>query len=132
MAYGKITGENVYKSAGFPSPEDMEFVMQVLLNKSFSECLESLQTLRTTKRFALSDILTELVKKLQDVVFPPKADAYLYKELAELEWLCWCEMTRRYRLTAGTQEDIQLAALVSVFIKLRGMIAWRVCCRCVV
>ena len=93
---------------------------------------ESLQTLRTTKRFALSDILTELVKKLQDVVFPPKADAYLYKELAELEWLCWCEMTRRYRLTAGTQEDIQLAALVSVFIKLRGMIAWRVCCRCVV
>lgn len=85
MAYGKIAGENVYKSAGFPSPNDMEFVLQALLNKSFSEALEGIQKLQNEKRFALSDILTELVKKLQDIVFPPQADAYLFKELAELE-----------------------------------------------
>ena len=85
MAYGKITGENVYKSAGFPSPNDMEFVLQALLNKSFSEALEGIQKLQNEKRFALSDILTELVKKLQDIVFPPQADADLFKERAELE-----------------------------------------------
>lgn len=30
---------------------------------------------------------------------------------------------RRYRLTAGTQEEIQLASLVGIFIKVRVMLA---------
>ena len=40
MAYGKITGENVYRSAGAPSPSDMEFVLHTLLNKPFGEALQ--------------------------------------------------------------------------------------------
>ena len=41
--------------------------------------------LKETKRFALQDILTELVKRLQEISFPPSAQIMLYKELAELE-----------------------------------------------
>lgn len=85
MAYGTITGENVYRSAGAPSPQDVDFIMKTLLNKSFAEALSSVQHLKETKRFALQDILTELVKRLQEVVFPPSAQVMLYKELAELE-----------------------------------------------
>ena len=85
MAYGAITGENVYRSAGAPSPQDVDFVMKTLLNKSFGEALTAIQQLKETKRFALQDIITELVKKLQEVTFPPSAQVMLYKELAELE-----------------------------------------------
>ena len=85
MAYGKITGENVYRSAGAPSPSDMEFVLHTLLNKPFVEALQLVGELKETKRFALQDILTELVKRLQEISFPPSAQIMLYKELAELE-----------------------------------------------
>ena len=85
MAYDSITGENVYQSAGAPSPSDIEYVMRVLMNRGFNEAKESIEELRKTKRFALVDILTELVKKLQEITFPPKAEAFLYKEIAELE-----------------------------------------------
>ena len=85
MAYGKITGENVYRSAGAPSPSDMEFVLHTLLNKPFGEALQLVRELKETKRFALQDILTELVKRLQEISFPPSAQIMLYKELAELE-----------------------------------------------
>ncbi|KAK8790228.1 hypothetical protein WA588_000393, partial [Blastocystis sp. NMH] len=111
MAYGKITGENVYRSAGAPSPSDMEFVLHTLLNKPFGEALQLVGELKETKRFALQDILTELVKRLQEISFPPSAQIMLYKELAELE----------YRLTFGTQDDVQMASLMSIFVKLRGM-----------
>ena len=86
MASDVISGENVYKSAGAPSPSDVEFVLQVLLNRGFNEAKEKIELLRQEKRFALSDILTELVKKLQEISFPPTAEAFLYKELAELEY----------------------------------------------
>ena len=85
MAYGKITGENVYRSAGAPSPSDMEVVLHTLLNKPFGEALQLVGELKETKRFALQDILTELVKRLQEISFPPSAQIMLYKELAELE-----------------------------------------------
>ena len=86
MAYDGITGENVYQSAGAPSPSDIEFVMRVLMNRGFNEAKQNIEELRQTKRFALVDIITEMVKKLQEISFPPKAEAFLYKELAELEW----------------------------------------------
>lgn len=86
MAYGSITGEHVYQSAGAPSPSDMEFVLKTLMNKSFTEALQEVQNIKETKRFALQDILTELVKRLQEIKFPPSAQIMLYKELAELEY----------------------------------------------
>lgn len=85
MAYGAITGEHVYQSAGAPSPGDMEFVLKTLMNKPFTEALQQVQNIKETKRFALQDILTELVKRLQEIQFPPSAQIMLYKELAELE-----------------------------------------------
>ena len=30
-------------------------------------------------------------------------------------------MIFRYRLTAGTQDDVQMVSLISIFVKLRGM-----------
>lgn len=121
MAYDGITGENVYQSAGAPSPSDIEFVMRVLMNRGFNEAKQNIEELRQTKRFALVDIITEMVKKLQEISFPPKAEAFLYKELAELEWdLGRCVMCR-YRLSSGTDEEMQLTSLVGIFVKLRNM-----------
>ena len=47
--------------------------------------LKTLEELQRRKMFAMSDILTELVGKLQEVSFPPAVDAFLYRELADLE-----------------------------------------------
>ena len=121
MANDYITGENVYRCAGAPSPDDIEFVLQVLLNRSFAEAVQNIDDLRKTKRFSLTDILTELVKKLQEITFPPKAETFLYKEIAELELVFFILIINRYRLTSGTDEEIQLASLVGIFVKIRGM-----------
>lgn len=86
MANDVVTGENVYRCAGAPSPSDIEFVLQVLLNHGFNEAKSEIEQLREEKRFALVDIITELVKKLQEISFPPNAEAFLYKEIAELEY----------------------------------------------
>ena len=80
--------ETVYLTAGAPTPSDISFVEQTLLNKSFNEAFSAVKELLEEKHFALSDIITELVKKLQEISFPPKALAYLFKELADLELLC--------------------------------------------
>ena len=85
MAFGTVAAEMVYKSAGSPSPGDIELVMKTLFSQGFNEAVNTLQDLQQRKMYALSDILTELVTKLQEVSLPPSADAYLFKELAELE-----------------------------------------------
>lgn len=85
MAFGTVAAETVYKSAGSPSPGDIELVMKTLFSQGFNEAVNTLQDLQQRKMYALSDILTELVTKLQEVSLPPSADAYLFKELAELE-----------------------------------------------
>ena len=68
-----------------PSPADMELVLTSLMAKSYGEALKTLETMQKQKMFAMSDILTELVGKLQEVSLPPAVDAFLYRELADLE-----------------------------------------------
>lgn len=85
MAFGKVTAEHVYRCAGMPSPADMELVLSSLMAKSYGDALKTLEELQRKKMFAMSDILTELVGKLQEVSFPPAVDAFLYRELADLE-----------------------------------------------
>ncbi len=79
MASGLVTEISVYECVGHPSKNDIKTIINVLLNENFTVasqskiqlieyflriCLvffcQALSTLKTTKGYALADILTEL------------------------------------------------------------------------
>jgi len=76
---------------------------------SFS--IPDISALKTSKGYALQDILTDLVPYVQAVDFPSKVRIYLTEKLADLE----------YRLASGTNERMQLAGMVGIFAVARDM-----------
>ncbi len=78
MASGLVTETSVYECVGHPSKNDVKTIINVLLNENFTVASQSkiknnrwlnyylfvsfkaLSTLKTTKGYALADILTEL------------------------------------------------------------------------
>jgi replication factor C subunit 3/5 len=76
MASALVTETSVYECVGHPSKNDVKTIINVLLNENFTVASQSkitsienqilmdfslaLSTLKTTKGYALADILTEL------------------------------------------------------------------------
>jgi len=60
MASGLVTENSVYECVGHPSKNDVKTIINVLLNENFTVASQALSTLKTTKGYALADILTEL------------------------------------------------------------------------
>jgi len=104
--------EDFYMCTGSPIPEDIKQIVNWMLTLDITSSFKQIQKLKTEKGMALADIMTEVHKYLERIDFPPKVRIYLLKEFADLE----------YRLSIGTSEKLQLAALVSAFYNCRDMV----------
>jgi len=107
-----LTEDHFYLCTGAPLPVDVEQITNWMLSDDISTAFNNIQHLKTSKGLALQDILTEVHKFMERIDFPPNVRIFLLRGMAELE----C------RLALGTNEKLQLGALVSLFFTARNMV----------
>ena len=109
MATKEVNVENVYKCAGEPNPLVFNEILQYLTENNFSNTFNYINNIKITYGISLID----LMKRMDKFVFSLELDNYklceLIKDLANIE----------NNISNGGTDEIQLAALISCFFKLR-------------
>ncbi|CAK9301274.1 unnamed protein product [Gordionus sp. m RMFG-2023] len=105
MAYDIIDQNNVYTTTGQPLPQDIKDILEWMLNLPLKSAYENILDLKVEKGLSLQDILTEIHLLVHLISLPVTILQSLTEKLANLE----------YQLSFGTNERIQLSALVGVF-----------------
>ena len=110
MAFDEISVSNVYQCTGSPTPETVEAILSTLISDEFDVAFETAWNTMRLKGLALQDILTSLLEMVIMLeVKDSLAKARLVASLADLE----------HRLSVGTNEKLQLAGLVGLFVASR-------------
>jgi replication factor C subunit 3/5 len=99
----------VYHTSGAPLPADVETVLDLLMNHTFQNACEQIMKMCTEKGYALVDILQDLTLKLTAMNLNGAALAALLDGMSDVE----------HRLAFGTDDKLQTASLVGVFVKAR-------------
>ncbi|KAJ5272308.1 hypothetical protein N7478_007433 [Penicillium angulare] len=100
-----ITNTTIYDCIAAPHPADIQEIMTTLLTTSdVTSCLNTINTLKSTKGLALADILSALADQLQTLEVPAHTRITWLEGLAEIEW----------RLSSGGSEAVQTGGLVGV------------------
>jgi replication factor C subunit 3/5 len=92
-------------------PRDVRDVLEWLLNEGFKEAYEKLMRISSVKGYALPDLLTDLTTIVMGMELPAGVLAVLLDGMSDVE----------YRLAFGTDEKLQAASLVGVFVKARHL-----------
>lgn len=106
----ELTARDVYESTGHPTPEDVRAVLAVLLSESLRQGVAHVQQLQQAKGLALQDIITELLPYL--LRLECRSDV---AKMHAIDRMAGVEAA----LAAGSNERIQLGALVAAFQELR-------------
>jgi len=109
MSYEKIDEASVYLTSGAPLPSDMRVICDLLLNDDFRSCYEKILRTCTHKGYAIMDVLKDLTTLITIIDLPKGTLAELLDGMSSVE----------YRCAFATNEKIQLASLVGVFVKAR-------------
>ncbi len=109
MSSDVVNERNVYLTSGAPLPRDVETALEWLLNLDFKTAYEELVKMCSTKGYALADIITDLATAILGMELPPGVLAVLLDGMSDVE----------HRLAFGTDEKLQTASLVGVFIQAR-------------
>lgn len=100
-----ITNTTIYDCIAAPHPADIQEIMSTILSTSdVTSCLNTVNTLKSTKGLALADILSALADQLQQLEVPAPTRITWLEGLAEIEW----------RLSGGGSEAVQTGGLVGV------------------
>jgi len=100
-----ITNATIYDCIAAPHPSDIQQIMNTILTTSdVTSCLNTVNTLKSTKGLALADILSALADQLQQLEVPAQTRITWLEGLAEIEW----------RLSGGGSETVQTGGLVGV------------------
>ncbi|GAM41857.1 hypothetical protein TCE0_042f15307 [Talaromyces pinophilus] len=100
-----ITNATIYNCIAAPHPSDIREIMTTLLSTTdVTSCLNTINTLKTSKGLALADILSALGEQLQTLEVPAQTRISWLEGLAEVEW----------RLSGGGSEMVQTGGLVGV------------------
>jgi replication factor C subunit 3/5 len=110
MAFSKIDEDQVYMTTGDVHPKDAREIVQALMSKSFKDAYEVMASKRRSQGLALTDIITHLAKYVLTIKFPGPVQAKLLSSLADIE----------YRLSFGTSDKLQQAAVVGAFAEARA------------
>ena len=109
-AAGKLEARDVYESTGHPTPEDVRTILSVMLSEALRQGVEHVQQIQQAKGLALQDIITELLPYVLRLDCKNQvAKMHIIDKMATVE----------AALAAGSNERIQLGALVSAFQELR-------------
>ncbi|GMI23013.1 hypothetical protein TrCOL_g38 [Triparma columacea] len=109
MAYPLVNESNVYLCSGSPMPNDMETIYNSLLNDNLSTCVDKVGSMSKEKGYALQDI----IKDLTTLVLATEIEGEVLGDI--LDGMSNVE----HQLGVGTDEGLQLRALVGVFVKAR-------------
>lgn len=109
MSSETVNETSVYLTSGAPLPVDIDTIMDFLMNKKFQEACDEISRICVSKGYALADVLTDLTEKLVCLDMDSVPLAMLLDGMSSVE----------HRLAFGTDEKIQIASLVGVFVKTR-------------
>lgn len=101
----QITQTTIYDCIAAPHPADIQLIMNTLLNTSdITQCMRTINNVKTLKGLALADILTALSEELVNNDVPNQTMVVWLAGLADIE----------HRLSGGGSETIQTGATIGV------------------
>ncbi|KAF3042165.1 hypothetical protein E8E12_008007 [Didymella heteroderae] len=101
----QITQTTIYDCIAAPHPSDIKFIIETLLSTNdMTQCLRTVNNLKTLKGLALADILTAVSDELVKNDVPPQVMVTWMSGLADIE----------YRLSGGGSEAIQTGAAIGI------------------
>ncbi|KAG7368568.1 replication factor C small subunit [Nitzschia inconspicua] len=110
-----VVDENaVYLTSGAPLPSDMNDILLWLMNESFRDASQKITELCASKGYALADVLEHLTAKLATLELDAAPLARLLDGMSQVE----CRLAS----SASSEEKIQTASLVGVFVETRQLI----------
>lgn len=112
MSHTEVNETNVYSTSGAPLPADISKILQWLLNDTMGNAFTNISQMCAEKGYALCDILQELAAKLMTLKLDAAPLAKLLNGMSNVE----------HRLASGTDEKIQTASLVGVFVETRQLL----------
>ena len=112
MSSPVVNQNAVYLTMGAPLPRDVDVISHSLLNDSFSVAHAKIVGMCKFKGYAMADVLAELTEVVSLMKLPDGALGDILDGMSGVE----------HRLAFGTDEAVQCAALVGVFIKARNKI----------
>lgn len=111
MANDVVDAKSVYLTSGAPLPEDMRSILDLLFNSGFNNAYEKISRMCAIKGYALADVLQDLTIMVTALDLPDGALAEILDGMSNVE----------HRLAFGTDEKLQTASLVGVYVKARQM-----------
>mmetsp|Transcript_6433 Transcript_6433/g.9476 ORF Transcript_6433/g.9476 Transcript_6433/m.9476 type:complete len:343 (+) Transcript_6433:133-1161(+) len=115
MSASEVNESSVYLTSGSPLPSDMEIILDTLMNQSFQSAYEEILKLCTNNGYALVDVISDLTVMVSSLDnLPNEVMGRLLDGMSNVE----------YRLASGTDEKIQTASLVGVFVQTRELITF--------
>ncbi len=111
MSSDTVNETTVYLTSGHPLPSDVDKIAQSLFYDDFTKACEMIGSLCKTNGYAIVNIISDLTTVVSAMDLPDGILAILLDGMSGVE----------YRLAYGTDERIQCASLVGVFIKARHM-----------
>ncbi len=111
MANDVVDAKSVYLTSGAPLPEDMRSILDLLFNSGFNNAYEKISRMCAIKGYALADVLQDLTIMVTALDLPDGALAEILDGMSAVE----------HRLAFGTDEKLQTASLVGVYVKARQM-----------
>ncbi|KAF2446448.1 P-loop containing nucleoside triphosphate hydrolase protein [Karstenula rhodostoma CBS 690.94] len=101
----QITQTTIYDCIAAPHPTDITYILNMLLETGdITQCLKTINTIKTQKGLALADILTALSEELVKNEVPSQTTVTWMSGLADIE----------HRLSSGGSEAIQTGATIGV------------------
>ena len=100
-----ITTETIYNCIAAPPPDAIKQIMATLLKTSdVTSCLNTINSLKTSRGLALADIITALSEELTKLEVKPEVMISWLDGLADIE----------HRVSGGGSEVVQTGAVVGI------------------
>jgi len=111
MSYDRVTRANVYLCTGAPLPEEIQNLLGIMLNETFSEAYTALKNACMHKGLALIDVVQCMVPLVESLDLSEVVLGYLTANLADLD----------NRLAKTCSTTLQISSLVSIFVNAKEM-----------
>eukprot|EP01080_Neovahlkampfia_damariscottae_P010913 gene10913-3618_t len=105
MSFNEINEKNVYLCTGYPLRQDIHSIVTWCLNEKFDVAFDRVYKLKEENGYAIVDIIKDAHLMVLRLKVSDNVKMFLTKQLADIE----------YRVSFGTDEKIQLAAMISSF-----------------
>jgi len=102
LSHGAITEDTIYEATGNPTPKDIRTMLEICLQKEFSEAWVALDAVVSAKGASVVDIVKDMYPLIMKMGLPQDCQCFVLSKFADLE----------YFMASGTQEPIALAGLL--------------------